>query len=124
MLIGDDMNKLKWKFTLSLIFLINTIILIVFFPHIIPMIEPYLFPFFFVYFLVDVGTVFIPHFNKYIYSNKMLPSTYIEVPGYDQGKLKQQAKKNNYLATLIFILYAVFIVTVGELYLHISWIGK
>ncbi len=118
------MNKLQIKFTLSLILLINTIILIVFFENIVYIIDDYLYPLFFLYFLYDSAIVMLPQWNKTIYSSKMEQSNFIEIPGYDKQKLIQTARKNNRIALLVFVLYVLGILIVGFLYWNIDWIDE
>lgn len=118
------MNKLFFKFSLSLVLLINTIIFIVFFPPLIDVVEKWLFPLFFIYFILDSFSVMFPRFNDSIYSSKMEASKYIEVPGYDPSKLKKLAKHNNKIAIIIFFLYALLIICIGFLYKTIDFLDE
>ena len=118
------MNKLFFKFALSLVLLINTIIFIVFFEDLIYVVEDYLFPLFFLYFILDSFGVIIPYFNDSIYSSKMSKAKFIEVPNYDKEKLKETAKHNNRIAILVFFLYALLIISIGLLYKNIDWIDR
>lgn len=118
------MNKIFFKFALSFVLLINTIIFVLFFDKYIYVVEDYLFPLFFLYFIIDSFSVILPMYNDAIYSSKMQKKMYIEVPGYNRDKLKQLAKHNNHIAILIFVLYFGLIATIGFAYLKISWIDR
>ena len=118
------MNKLFLKFALSLVLLINTFILIIFFPEMIYLIEDYLYPLFFLYFIIDSFSVILPMFNDSIYSAKMQKRLYKEVSDFDRSKLKELAKKNNKIALIIFVLYASLILLIGLSFIHFDWFDK
>lgn len=118
------MNKIFFKFALSLVLLLNTAIFLIFFPELIDVVEEYLYPLFFVYFIFDSFSVILPMFNDAIYSGKMQKRLYKEVLEYDREKLKEQAQKNNRIALLIFVLYSLGIVMVGLSYIHFDWLDE
>lgn len=115
------MKKTNIKFYLALILLINTIILVLFFPDVIGLLEIYLYPLFFIYFLMDSFSVILPIFNKDIYSSKMQKNKYMEVTGYDVVKLKKIARKNNKIAIIVFVLYSLGTILVGLSFTHFKW---
>lgn len=117
------MKKLMFKFSLSLVLLINTIIFVVFFYDYIDIVEPFLFPLFFLYFIVDSFEVILPVFNRSIYSSKMQKRTYIEVEEYDINSVKHLAKEDNKQATIIFVLYSALIISIGLMFLYIDILG-
>lgn len=116
------MNKIFFKFALALVLLVNTIIFILFFPDLIPVVEPYLYPLFFLYFIVDSFEVILPMFNHSIYSSKMQKRTYIEIDGYSKENVREMARKEDKVAIIIFILYSLLILSLGSLYLYVSWL--
>jgi len=118
------MNKIFLKFAISFALLLNTIIFVVFFEDLIYIAEDYLFPLFFIYFILDSFSVILPMYNDAIYSSKMLKSQFIEVPNYNEVTLKSQAKRNNKIALLIFVLYFGGIASIGLLYLNFTWFDR
>lgn len=118
------MSKIFFKFALSFVLFINTIIFVIFFEDLIYIVEDYLFPLFFIYFIIDSFNVILPMYNDSIYSSKMQKKMYQEVPNYNKTKLKEVAKHNNRIAVLIFILYFGLILGIGLLYLNISWFDR
>ncbi len=118
------MNKIFIKFAFSFVLLLNTAILLIFFPETIDLIEDYLYPLFFVYFLVDSFSVILPIYNDSIYSSKMQKSIYKEVKLFDQDKLKNQIRKNNKIALLVFVLYTLGVLIIGLSYIHFEWLDK
>jgi hypothetical protein len=118
------MSKIFFKFSLSLVLLINTIIFILFFPDLIYMVEDYLYPLFFLYFIVDSIGVMIPKLNDSIYSSKMQESRYIKVDNVDEKKLKKLIRFNNQRALLIFVLYAFGISLIGLSFHFLDWFDR
>ena len=118
------MSKLIFKFSLSLVLLINTAIFLIFFPHLIKPIEPYLYPLFFIYFMVDSFSVMLPMWNDAIYSGKMQKRLYKPVIDYSKEKLRDQVSKSNKIALIIFVFYSLGILLVGLSYIHFDWFGK
>lgn len=118
------MNKIKFKFALSLVLLINTLIFFFFFEDLIYLVEDYLFPLFFLYFIVDSFGVIVPMWNDSIYSAKMHKSMYLPVDNVDPAKLKELARHNNKIAMLIFVLYFCLIAGLGILYLQVPWVDR
>ena len=118
------MSKIFFKFSLSLVLLINTLVFIIFFLDLIYMVEDYLYPLFFLYFIVDSLSVMIPKLNDSIYSSKMQESRFIAVENVNEDKLKKQIKANNKAALLIFVLYASGVVGIGLLYNYFEWFDR
>ena len=118
------MNKIFFKFALSLVLLLNTIIFVVFFEDLIYVVEDYLFPLFFLYFIFDSFGVILPMFNDSIYSSKMQKRQFKEVPGYDVDKLRQEARRNNRVAVVIFVLYFGMIALIGLSFLNFTWFDR
>lgn len=118
------MSKIFFKFALSFVLLINTIIFIIFFEDLIYIVEDYLFPLFFIYFIIDSFGVILPMYNDSIYSSKMQKKMFIEVPNYNPSKLKKTAQHNNRIAIIIFVLYFGMILGIGLLYLNVSWFDR
>lgn len=115
------MNKIFFKFALAFALLLNTVIFVLFFEDLIYYVEDYLFPLFFIYFIFDSFGVILPMFNDAVYSSKMQKKMFIEVPSYNEEKLKEKAKINNYKAIFIFFIYFGSIALIGTAYLHFSW---
>lgn len=118
------MNKIFFKFALSLVLLLNTIIFVLFFEDLIYVVEDYLFPLFFLYFIFDSFGVILPMFNDSIYSSKMQKRQYKEVPDYDVDKLHQQARRNNRIAVIIFVFYFGMIALIGLSFLNFAWFDR
>ena len=118
------MSKIFFKFSLSLVLLINTVVFIIFFPELIYLVEDYLYPLFFLYFILDSLGVMIPRLNDSIYSSKMQGSRYIQVENVDEEKLKKLIKYNNKMALIIFVLYASGVVGVGVLFNSFEWFDR
>ncbi|AIO18304.1 hypothetical protein KQ51_00416 [Candidatus Izimaplasma bacterium HR1] len=118
------MNKIFFKFALSLVLLLNTAVFLIFFPNLIDVVEQYLYPLFFVYFIVDSFSVILPVFNDAIYSGKMQERLYKPVVEYDKEKLRIFTKKSNKIALLVFVLYSLGIITLGLSYIHFDWLDK
>lgn len=118
------MNRLFFKFSLSLVLFINTIVFMIFFPSLIDVVEEWLFPLFFLYFIVDSFRVMFPRFNHDIYSSKMEKHFFIEIPDYDESTLKKYAKHDDKIAILIFFLYALLIICIGLLYNFVDFINR
>ncbi len=118
------MNKIIFKFSLSLVLLLNTAIFILFFPELIDVVEEYLFPLFFIYFILDSLSVILPMFNDSIYSGKMQKRLYKEVSEYNIAEVKQLSKKSNKIALLIFILYGSGIAILGLSYMHLDFLDR
>ncbi len=118
------MNKIFFKFSLSLVLLLNTAVFVIFFPELVYLVEDYLYPLFFIYFIIDSFSVMIPKYNDSIYSSKMQKSMYIPVDNFNRDKLSLEIKKNNRVALLIFVLYAVLIGMIGLMFLHFDWFEK
>ncbi len=118
------MNKIFFKFALSLVLLLNTIIFVVFFEDLIYVVEDYLFPLFFLYFIFDSFGVILPMFNDSIYSSKMQKRQFKEVPDYDVDKLRQEARRNNRVAVVIFVLYFGMIALIGLSFLNFTWFDR
>ena len=115
------MNKIIFKFYLSLVLLINTLVFVIFFPDLIILLEDYLYPLFFVYFIIDSFNVILPMYNNSIYSSKMQKKNYIEITGYDKEKLRENSKKDNKIALLVFTLYSLGIILTGVSFIHFEW---
>ena len=118
------MNKIFFKFALSLVLLLNTAIFVIFFPELVDVVEDYLYPLFFVYFIFDSFSVILPMFNDAIYSGKMQKRLYKEVPDHDKKKLQELARKNNKIALLIFVLYGLGVSVLGFSYIHFDWLDE
>lgn len=118
------MNKIIIKFTIALCFLINTFIIVVFYPNYIPLLEPYLFPVFFIYFILDSFSIIFPFWNNDIYSSKMTKRMYIERENYNIETLKAPKKRNNIKALIIFMLYVSMIISIAFLYNYFSWFNR
>lgn len=115
------MNKIIFKFALSLALLLNTVIIVFFFSELIETLEPFLFPLFFIYFIFDSFTVIFPFINNDIYSAKMTKRMYIPIENYDKEELMLKYKQDNKRALVIFVSYVAFIGIIGISYLHFSW---
>lgn len=118
------MNKIFFKFSLSLVLFLNTAIFLLFFPNLVDIIEEYLYPLFFIYFLIDSFSVMFPMFNDSIYSGKMQKRLFIQVDNYSESKLKALSKRNNQIALLIFVLYSCGIALIGIAYYSIDWLDE
>ena len=118
------MNKLFFKFSLSLVLLINTVVFVLFFQDLIYIVEDWLFPLFFLYFIVDSFSVMVPIFNNDIYSSKMQKRTYKAVEGYNEDKLKDQIKHNNIMSLVIFLLYFGMIALIGVSFIYFEWFTR
>jgi len=118
------MNKIFFKFAISFALLLNTIIFVVFFEDLIYVVEDYLFPLFFIYFILDSIGVILPMYNDAIYSSKMQKSIYVEVPNYNNSKLRELVRRDNRIAIVIFLLYFGMITMIGLAYTHFSWFDR
>lgn len=118
------MNKLIFKFALSFVLLVNTLILYFFYPYAFELIEPYLFPLFFIYFIIDSFSVLIPSYNTDVYSQKMLQKYYRPTDFTSLQKLKYKIKNTNQIARYIFLVYFSIIALFGILYLRFDWFTK
>ena len=118
------MNKIFFKFAISFALLLNTIIFVVFFEDLIYVVEDYLFPLFFIYFILDSIGVILPMYNDAIYSSKMQKSIYVEVPNYNNSKLRELVRRDNRIAIVIFLLYFGMITMIGLAFTHFSWFDR
>lgn len=118
------MNKIFFKFALAFVLLLNTTIFVLFFEDSIYLIEDYLYPLFFIYFIVDSFSVIFPRFNDSIYSSKMQKNLFIPVDNFNEDKLKRNAKRNNLIAILVFLLYFGGIMLFGFSYLYFDWFDR
>lgn len=118
------MNKIFFKFSLALVLLLNTAVFVIFFEELIYIVEDYLYPMFFIYFIFDSFTVIVPIFNDSIYSSKMRKDHFIPVDDYNLAKLKENVKKNNLTAMIVFILYTLLILLFGAMFHYLEWFDK
>lgn len=111
------MKKIKVKFCLSLIFLISSIIITLFFKEYIDKLEKILIPIFFLYFVLDSLDVLIPALNKQLYSGKHLNKFYIEIRNFNRLQLSKKIKIQNLKSLFTFLIYFLGLTVVGVLYL-------
>ena len=118
------MEKIKFKFALSIAFFTATSIIVFFFEEIAYELEHIFLPVFFTYFLIDSLTVIIPYFNDSIFSGKLFVKLFKEIPTHSIDRLKSLKEKNNRIALLIFVLYFGGLTIIGVLYLNIEAISR
>ena len=114
------MEKIKFKYVLSIIFLVNTTVIVFFFKDLAIELEYIFLPVFFTYFFIDSLTVIIPYMNDAVFSGKQFKKFLKALPDYSTEKLKQLKDKNNRIALLIFLIYFSFLTIIGILYLNIE----
>ena len=114
------MKKIKIKFYLSLIFLITTIFIVLYFNDYLHQIGKYFIPFFFICFLIDTLTVLFPLFNTSVSSGKHLNKFYIKTNNYNNELLLRQIKLQNRKSLLIFVLYFSILTIIGLSYAFID----
>lgn len=114
---GDVMKKIKFKFTLSLLFLLLTVVFILFFDENSAYLLNNLFLLLFIYFLIDSLLVIIPSINKYIPAMKHFSIFHNEYPQYSEEKLIENVKHNNIKAIYTFFLYFGLLTLIGIFYL-------
>ena len=114
------MKKVKIKFTLSLIFLINSIIIVFFYNEDIDILEKILIPIFFIYFLIDSFIVLFPVFNTSLYSGKHLHKFYNETINFNKELLTTNVKQQNRKSLFIFVVYFGILTIIGVLYRRID----
>ncbi len=110
------MKKVKIKFTLSLIFLINSIIIVFFYGEHIGVLEKILIPILFIYFVIDSFIVLFPVLNNSLYFGKHLNKFYNETINYNKELLRSNIETQNGKSMLIFIGYFGVLTIVGILY--------
>lgn len=119
-LLGDIMKNIKIKFTLSLIFLINSIIIATFYVEHLALLEKILIPFFFIYFMIDSLFVLFPIFINGTNSSKLLNKFYNETNNYNKELLNPKIKQQNRKSLLIFLLYFGILSIIGILYINVD----
>lgn len=110
------MKKVKIKFTLSLIFLICSIIIAFFYSEYIETLEKILIPIFFVYFIIDSFTVLFPSLNFTITHGKLLNKFYIETTNNDKALFNLNIRHQNRRSLYIFLIYFGSLTIIGILY--------
>ena len=115
------MKKIKIKFIISLIFLINSIIVAVFYSQHIDFLERILIPLFFIYFVFDSLSVLFPAFSNDVYSGKHLYKFYNETNNYNEKLLASFKKQQNTRALIIFVLYFGILSIIGVFYIKFDF---
>ena len=115
------MKKIKIKFILSLIFLINSIIIAIFFSESIGFLEKILVPLFFIYFILDSLSVLFPVFSNEIYSSKHLDKFYNETNAFNKELLAIYIKQQNRRSLLVFIIYFGILSIIGVFYIKLEF---
>ncbi|MBN2604849.1 MAG: hypothetical protein JXR62_03400 [Bacilli bacterium] len=110
------MKKTKIKFVLSIIFLLNSLIIAVFFKNYTEILEKYLLPLFFIYFLIDSVVMLFPFYNKAVFSSKHFKKFFHPKKIIDIHKLKEKVNTENAKALAVFIVYFGFLTVLGVLY--------
>lgn len=114
------MQKTKIKFFLSVIFLIVSIVISLFFSENIDLLVKILAPIFFVYFLIDITTVLLPSCNNQVYSGKHLNKFYIETKYFSEVLLSKKIHQQNKRSLLIFLLYFSILTAIGVFIINVN----
>jgi len=115
------MKKIKFKFAISFVLLLNTAIFVFFFEEYVYLLDDILIPLLFVYFLIDSISVILPSMNKTVFSGKYLKKFFKSYPKYNIEKLKSLKERDNRVALLIFFVYFTGVITIGLLFLNWDW---
>lgn len=115
------MKKNKIKFILSLLFLINSIIIALFYSEHIDFLERILIPLFFIYFIFDSLSVLFPVFNNELYSGKYLNKFYNETNNYNKELLTGYIKQQNRRSLIIFSIYFGILSIIGVFYIKFDF---
>lgn len=115
------MEKIKFKFFLSIIFLINTTIIVIFFPDYAIELEPLFLAVFFGYFIIDTFTVIHPYFSDSVFSGKQFKKHFKARNQYKKDQLHQLISRNNTWAFIIFLLYFGGLSMIGLLYYYLPF---
>ncbi len=99
-MIGEIMEKIKFKFALAITFFVSTSIFVFFLNDLAQQLEYIFLPVFFTYFLIDSLTVLLPYFNDSIFSGKLFVKFFKEIPSHSIERVKSLAEKNNRIALL------------------------
>lgn len=114
------MEKIKFKFALSIAFFVSTTIIVFFFEENAYKLEYIFLPVFFTYFFIDSLTVIFPYFNDSIFSGKLFVKFFKEIPHHSIERVKSLREKDNRIALLIFFIYFGMLTIIGVLYLNID----
>ncbi len=115
------MDKVKLKFVISFVLLINTVIFVLFFEEYVYLLDDYLIPLLFVLFLIDSLMILIPSLNKELFSGKYLKKFFKEYPAYNINKIKTLKNREDLIAFIIFLVYFTGITIIGLSYLYLNW---
>lgn len=115
------MKKLMYKFAISFVLFINTIIFVIFFDEYVYLLDDILIPVLFVLFLIDALSIIIPKLNRDTFSGKYLKQFFKEYPKYNIKKVQSLKKREDQAALLIFLIYFGGVIGIGLLYLFNDW---
>jgi len=115
------MKILMYKFAFSFALLLNTAIFVLFFDEYVYLLDDILIPVLFLLFLIDSIIIIVPKLNKDTFSGKYLKKFFREYPLYNINKVKNLKKREDQVAFLIFLIYFSGITTIGLLYIYNDW---
>ncbi len=111
------MLKTKLKFVIAIVFLVISLVIVMFFKEYTYVFINYLFPIMFIYFVYDSLVVLFPKLHSYIPSKKHVIPVNKTLSPKSYQKLLSLKRNTNIRALITFILYFGALTTVGIIYL-------